>query len=242
MPTCAARRAVPRRWPTTTSASRAASPTAASSTQCASTSRSTPDRPPECRIAACATCATRTPCSSPSTVDAPSRSCATASRSRLRRTSRRSSPQTPLATGCSKSVRRAAHGPVGVEAMAEGLGRGRDAVASVPWMVDAERSGPSCTAVAAVWDGDSVTLGWAGDSRAYWVGDDGIRLLTRDHSWAQEQVTSGAMTAGCGRARPSGPRDHPLAGRRRARGSRHGEVDAARAPAASCSAPTGCGT
>ena len=93
-----------------------------------------------------------------------------------------------------EAVRRAPSDALGVEAMAEGLGHGRDAVASVPWMVDAERSGPSCTAVAAVWDGDSVTLGWAGDSRAYWVGDDGIRLLTRDHSWAQEQVTSGAMT------------------------------------------------
>jgi serine/threonine protein phosphatase PrpC len=99
------------------------------------------------------------------------------------------------ATGYSllEAVRRNATEAVGVETMADCLARGRDAVASVPWLVDAERSGPSCTAVAAVWDGDSVTLGWAGDSRAYWVDDDGVRLLTLDHSWAQDQVANGAM-------------------------------------------------
>ena len=83
---------------------------------------------------------------------------------------------------------------VNTETMSAGLDRGRDAVSSVPWMEDPDRSGPSCTAVAAVWDGESVTLGWAGDSRAYWVGDAGVRLLTIDHSWAREQVASGAMT------------------------------------------------
>ncbi len=62
-------------------------------------------------------------------------------------------------------IRRATDEPVSTEAMAQGLGRSGDAVAGVPWLVDADRTGPSCTAVAAVWDGDSVTLGWAGDSR-----------------------------------------------------------------------------
>ena len=55
-------------------------------------------------------------------------------------------------------------------------GRSGDAVAGVPWMAAPDRNGPSCTVVAATWDGSAVTVGWAGDSRAYWV--DGRRRPT----------------------------------------------------------------
>jgi serine/threonine protein phosphatase PrpC len=58
-----------------------------------------------------------------------------------------------------------------------------------------ELSAPACTLVSAVWDGSEVTIGWAGDSRAYWIGADGPARLTLDHSWAQEQVSAGLMTA-----------------------------------------------
>ena len=90
-------------------------------------------------------------------------------------------------------VRRNAATGVGQDAMAEALGRSGDAVANVPWLVVADRNGPSCTVVAAVWDGTAVTVGWAGDSRAYWLDERGARLLTVDHSWAQEQVANGAL-------------------------------------------------
>jgi len=70
-----------------------------------------------------------------------------------------------------------------------------DAVRDVPWMdTDASLAAPSCTVVAAIWDGTSITVGWAGDSRAYWVGPDGAVRLTVDHSWAREQVDAGLMT------------------------------------------------
>ena len=68
------------------------------------------------------------------------------------------------------------------------------AVAALGWIPVASRDAPSCTLVAALWDGDAVTVGWAGDSRAYWVGTGGPTLLTNDHSWVQEQVDAGAMT------------------------------------------------
>jgi serine/threonine protein phosphatase PrpC len=106
-------------------------------------------------------------------------------------------------------VQRARDGdiPMTAEAMAETLASSGTAVADVPWMEASDRVGPSCTVVAAVWDGSVVTLGWAGDSRAYWVGAEGVRLLTTDHSWAQEQVASGAMTVA---AAELDPRAHAI--------------------------------
>jgi len=54
---------------------------------------------------------------------------------------------------------------------------------------------PSCTFVAAVLDGDVVTLGWCGDSRAYWLPDDGDAVqLMLDHSLGTELI-QGGMTA-----------------------------------------------
>jgi serine/threonine protein phosphatase PrpC len=54
---------------------------------------------------------------------------------------------------------------------------------------------PSCTYVSALTHGRSVTVGWVGDSRAYWLAaDGGGSRLTEDDSWAGQMVTSGAMT------------------------------------------------
>lgn len=53
--------------------------------------------------------------------------------------------------------------------------------------------GPSCTLVAAYVADGTVTVGWVGDSRAYWLAGPASRLLTRDHSWAAEVVAEGIM-------------------------------------------------
>ena len=39
-----------------------------------------------------------------------------------------------------------------------------------------------------------LTIGWVGDSRAYWLGAGGDSLLTRDHSWLNDVIASGALT------------------------------------------------
>ena len=50
---------------------------------------------------------------------------------------------------------------------------------------------PSTTVVAAIVDGVDSVIGWAGDSRAYWVEAGGeARQLTADHSWMNEVVGS----------------------------------------------------
>ena len=54
---------------------------------------------------------------------------------------------------------------------------------------------PSTTVVAAMVRDLDVTVGWAGDSRAYWVAPSGeSRQLTADHSWMNDVVTAGQMS------------------------------------------------
>ena len=55
---------------------------------------------------------------------------------------------------------------------------------------------PSCTFVAAVLHGDVVTLGWCGDSRAYWLPDEGESVqLMLDHSLGTEMMQAGMTRA-----------------------------------------------
>lgn len=51
---------------------------------------------------------------------------------------------------------------------------------------------PSCTFAAAVIDGPLVVVGSVGDSRVYWIGDEGhSRQLSTDDSWSQEMMAHG---------------------------------------------------
>jgi PPM family protein phosphatase len=80
------------------------------------------------------------------------------------------------------------------------------AVAVLPAPAGAEP--PSCTLVCALVDGPGITVGWVGDSRAYWLAPaqagDPARLLTRDHAWAAEMVARGELE-------PAAAAHHPLA-------------------------------
>ncbi|GIG56492.1 hypothetical protein Lfu02_08640 [Longispora fulva] len=54
---------------------------------------------------------------------------------------------------------------------------------------------PACTYVSALVRGGSFTVGWIGDSRAYWLpGTGDAELLTEDDSWAVEMVAHGLLT------------------------------------------------
>lgn len=70
-----------------------------------------------------------------------------------------------------------------------------EAVRALPWTAVPGRTGPSCAAVAAVVADGQIRVAWVGDSRAYWLTADEVIQLTVDHSWAQEQIDAGAMTA-----------------------------------------------
>jgi serine/threonine protein phosphatase PrpC len=53
---------------------------------------------------------------------------------------------------------------------------------------------PGTTIVAALVYKQRLTVGWIGDSRAYWVSPSGSELLTHDHSWVNETVARGEMS------------------------------------------------
>ncbi|ANZ40663.1 serine/threonine protein phosphatase [Lentzea guizhouensis] len=53
---------------------------------------------------------------------------------------------------------------------------------------------PSCTFVSAVVTPSSVTVGWVGDSRAYWLAEEGSKQLTTDDTWAAQLVAEGVLT------------------------------------------------
>ena len=67
----------------------------------------------------------------------------------------------------------------------------------------------------------AITVGWVGDSRAYWLPPDGAgRQLTEDDSWAAEMVAAGVLTRAPPMRDPQRARHHPLARRGRAHRSR----------------------
>jgi len=62
--------------------------------------------------------------------------------------------------------------------------------------------GLGSTAVLAAYARDRVTVAHVGDSRCYLVRDGAIRRLTDDHTWVEEQVGSGFLTAEQARVHP----------------------------------------
>lgn len=91
----------------------------------------------------------------------------------------------------------ALNGPGGndiAEAMIGAIASARAAVEQTPWTSRIDREMPSCTLVSAVWRDREVTVGWVGDSRAYWLSGDGARQLTVDDSWAEEQIVAGRLS------------------------------------------------
>ncbi|MCV3214198.1 protein phosphatase 2C domain-containing protein [Plectonema radiosum NIES-515] len=61
---------------------------------------------------------------------------------------------------------------------------------------------PSTTIVAAVVQQNTATIGWLGDSRAYWISGNNSQQLTKDHSWVSEVVAAGEMTQAEARKSP----------------------------------------
>ncbi|MEU2828625.1 PP2C family serine/threonine-protein phosphatase [Streptomyces lavendulae] len=70
------------------------------------------------------------------------------------------------------------------------------AVSALAPQTPGAQNAPACTLVGAVVSGGVLTIGWVGDSRAYWVPDDRAALprrLTEDDSWAAQMVAAGLM-------------------------------------------------
>lgn len=72
-------------------------------------------------------------------------------------------------------------------------------------LVDAEPalSGTSTTAVVALFDGEQLSFGHLGDSRAYLLRGGEIRQLTRDHTFVQSLIDEGRLTEEAARTHPN---------------------------------------
>ncbi|GAU68146.1 putative serine/threonine-protein phosphatase [Streptomyces sp. NBRC 110611] len=75
-----------------------------------------------------------------------------------------------------------------------------DALAADPSLAHHEhhqQNAPACTFVGVVVGGGLLTVGWVGDSRAYWIPDDRTAppvRLTEDDSWAAQMVANNLMS------------------------------------------------
>ncbi|HSR26688.1 MAG TPA: protein phosphatase 2C domain-containing protein [Candidatus Eisenbacteria bacterium] len=79
------------------------------------------------------------------------------------------------------------------QAMRDAVIRAQGAVAAIPYG-EGSKDPPSSTLVAAVVRGDSATVGWVGDSRAYLVCPSGTWQLSRDDTWVADQVAQGLLS------------------------------------------------
>jgi serine/threonine protein phosphatase PrpC len=80
------------------------------------------------------------------------------------------------------------------KAIAEAILEAHAAVSALPYTPGGTKSPPSTTIVTATVADGVATIGWVGDSRAYWLGGDEVRMLTHDHSWINQMVDAGQMT------------------------------------------------
>ena len=91
----------------------------------------------------------------------------------------------------------ASKGPV--TAMREAIHAAGQAVAGLAGSTQVIRGAPACTLVSAVVTGGTVTVGWVGDSRAYWIPRTRTRSalptrLTEDDSWLAQVLAAGTLT------------------------------------------------
>src|SRR5262249_27792438 len=79
-------------------------------------------------------------------------------------------------------------------AMLAAIHAANEAVRGLPCLPDSAKDPPATTIVAALVLAGVATIGWVGDSRAYWFAPEGVGVITHDHSWVNDVVEAGEMT------------------------------------------------
>ena len=98
-------------------------------------------------------------------------------------------------TACDELAQFARSGDVSFEAAPAAVARAiRAAHAAVCAIETSEEDPPGTTIVVGLAWRQRLTVGWVGDSRAYWVSARDAEQLTRDHSWAVEAVERGEVS------------------------------------------------
>ncbi len=79
-------------------------------------------------------------------------------------------------------------------AICQGVAAALQAVAQIPIDPTSSIDPSSTTIVTALIRNNIATIGWLGDSRAYWIAPDKSLQLTQDDSWMRDAVESGTYT------------------------------------------------
>jgi PPM family protein phosphatase len=99
------------------------------------------------------------------------------------------------ATACIQQIETAIQ--AGIEpdiAINQGVNSALAAVSRIPFDPAAPDDPSSTTIVTAIVCDNIVTIGWLGDSRAYWIAATKSLQLTQDDSWLHEAIASGQIT------------------------------------------------
>lgn len=100
------------------------------------------------------------------------------------------------ATACIQSIELAINEGIKDSAIAleRGVESALQAVSSIPIDPTSSVDSSSTTIVAAIVHHHIATIGWLGDSRAYWIASDKSLQLTQDDSWMRDAIESGTFT------------------------------------------------
>jgi PPM family protein phosphatase len=100
------------------------------------------------------------------------------------------------ATTCIQSIELAINEGIDNPAIAieRGVEAAFKAVSSIPIDPTSSVDSSSTTIVAAIVHNHIATIGWLGDSRAYWIAVDRSLQLTQDDSWMRDAIESGTFT------------------------------------------------
>jgi PPM family protein phosphatase len=84
--------------------------------------------------------------------------------------------------------------PNPTKAIYQGIAAALAAVAKISFDPTLPEDPSSTTIVSALVRDNIATIGWVGDSRAYWIATDKSRQLTEDDSWVREAIAAGQIT------------------------------------------------
>ncbi len=99
------------------------------------------------------------------------------------------------ATACLEAIEIAIQAGIAPDiAINQGVSSALAAVSRIPFDLTAPEDPSSTTIVTSIVRDRIATIGWVGDSRAYWIGETKSLQLTQDDSWLHEAIASGQIT------------------------------------------------
>ncbi len=101
--------------------------------------------------------------------------------------------QTAAKITCEFISKNLTQGQTPKDAMQNAIAAALQSVSVIPCQSKVSADPPSTTLVAAIVQNQVATIGWLGDSRAYWIASES-KQLTIDDSWLNDMVSSGKMT------------------------------------------------